>query len=125
MIESKNRYSAKKETNKTPKAKTEEVKADAITEELKKDEPKEEKKKPVKKAKKKGIVDTNALNVRTAPIKDGNYNTNNVICVIRRDAEVIINESEGTAGWLNITTEVTPGVKVTGFVMSKFIKEVQ
>lgn len=123
MIESKNRYSTKKETNKTPKAKTEEVKADAITEELKKDEPKEEKKKPVKKAKKKGIVDTNALNVRTAPIKDDN--TENVICVIRRDAEVVINEFEGTADWLNITTEATPGVKVTGFVMSKFIKEVQ
>lgn len=86
------------------------------TEELKKEE---EKKKPVKKKVKKGIVDTNALNVRTAPEKG-----DNVICIIRKGAEVVINDLDGVIGWLNITVEATPGVKVTGFVMAEFIKEV-
>ena len=89
------------------------------TEELKKKEVKEEKKKPVKKKVKKGIVNTNALNVRTAPEKG-----DNIICIIRKGAEVVINDLDGVIGWLNITVEATPGVKVTGFVMAEFIKEV-
>ena len=91
---------------------------DDVTEELKKEEPVEEK--PKKKAKRKGIVNTNALNVRTeAKVGD------NIICVIRSGATVFINDLVGVPeGWLNITTEPTKGIKVTGFVMSKYIKEV-
>mgnify|MGYP002523055752 CR=1 FL=1 len=93
---------------------------DDVNEELKKEEPVEEK--PKKKAKRKGIVNTNALNVRS---EASDKVRDNIICVIRSGATVIINDLVGVPeGWLNITTEPTKGIKVTGFVMSKYIKEV-
>lgn len=117
MAEKKSRY--KEVPGKYGKAKVVDEAPDAVTEELKKEEVKEVKKRVPKKPVKKGIVDTNALNVRTAPEKG-----NNIICVIRKGAEVVINDLDGVIGWLNITVEATPGVKVTGYVMSTFIKEV-
>lgn len=102
------------------KAKVADEALDAVTEELKTEDVKEVKKKPAKKKVKKGVVDTNALNVRTAPVKQNG----NELGIIRKGAEVVINEADSVDGWYNITTEVMPGVKVTGYAMAEFIKEV-
>lgn len=122
MIEREPRY--KKTTGKHGKAFVkDEAAVDAVTEELKKEEPVEVKKPKTKKVKKFGIVITSgqrSLNVRTAPVKDDK----NVICVIPKSTKVAINVVDSIDGWYNITVEATPGVKVTGYVMSRFIKEV-
>lgn len=118
MAEKKSRY--KEVPGKYGKAKVVDEVPDAVTEELKKEEVKEVKKRAPKKVVKKGVVDTNALNIRTAP----DANANNVMGVLRKGAEVVINEEDSLEGWFNVTCEVTPGVKVTGYVMSMYIKEV-
>lgn len=115
MIERKKSY--KEVPGKYGKAK---VVDETPTEELKKKEVKEEKKKSAKKKVKKGVVDTNALNVRTAPVKQNG----NELGIIRKGAEVVINEADSVDGWYNITTEVMPGIKITGYAMAEFIKEV-
>lgn len=117
MAERKSRF--KEVPGKYGKAKVVDEATDAATEELKTEEVKETKKKTTKKAVKKGTVNTNALNVRTAPVIG-----DNVMSIIRKGAEVIINEADSIEGWFNITVEVTPGVKVTGYVMKEYIKEV-
>lgn len=117
MAERKSRF--KEVPGKYGKAKVVDEVTDAVTEELKTEEVKETKKKTTKKAVKKGVVNTNALNVRTAPVTG-----DNVISIIRKGAEVTINEADSVDGWLNITTEAVPGVKVTGYVMKEYIKEV-
>lgn len=92
-----------------------EVAQEPVTEELKTEE--KPKKKPVKKDPKTGIVKIGALNVRTAP-EEGN----NILGVILKDAEVTINtDIPAPDGWYNITVELIPGVKATGYVMSKYI----
>lgn len=92
-----------------------EVAQEPVTEELKTEE--KPKKKPVKKDPKTGIVRIGALNVRTAP-EEGN----NILGVILKDSEVVINsENPVPEGWYNITVELIPGVKATGYVMSKYI----
>lgn len=92
-----------------------EVTQDPVTEELKTEE--KPKKKPVKKGPKFGVVRIGALNIRTSP-EEGN----NILGVITNGTEVTINEDILTPeGWFNITTEMVPGVKATGYVMSKYI----
>lgn len=121
MIERKKSY--KEVPGKHGKAKVENLEGtdEMPTEELfKKEDVKEEKKKPAKKKVKKGVVDTNALNVRTAPVKQNG----NELGIIRKGAEVVINEADSVDGWYNITTEVMPGIKITGYAMAEFIKEV-
>ena len=118
MAERKSRY--KEVPGKYGKAKVVDETSDAVTEELKKEEVKEVKKRTPKKPVKKGVVDTNALNIRTTP----DANANNVMGVLRKGAEVVINEADNIEGWFNVTCEVVRGVKVTGYVMSTYIKEV-
>lgn len=105
---------AKKEAAKKPiEEKVEEVKEEVA--EVK--EP--AKKKATKPKKKKGVVKASrALNVRKDPSK-----ANNIILALPRGVEVEINNVETPEGWYNISAE-TKGIKVTGFVMAEFIKEV-
>ena len=92
-----------------------EVTQDSVTEELKTEE--KPKKKPVKKDPKFGVVRIGALNVRTSP-EEGN----NILGVITNGTEVTINEDNLTPeGWYNITVEIVPGVKTTGYIMAKYV----
>jgi uncharacterized protein YgiM (DUF1202 family) len=89
------------------------------------DEPVEEVKEEVKPEKpKKGIVIPELLNVRSAPIKTGKNEPTNVIAKVPGGSRVTINKIAAPIGWYNVTVEVVKGVKVTGYVMSEFIKEV-
>lgn len=91
-----------------------EVAQDPVTEELKTDE------KPKKKESKIGVVKIRALNVRTEP--EIPVSGNNIIGIATNGTKVIINEDNpAPEGWINITVELIPGVKATGYVMSKYI----
>jgi uncharacterized protein YgiM (DUF1202 family) len=89
------------------------------------DEPVEEVKEEVKPEKpRKGVVIPELLNVRSAPVKTGKNEPTNVLAKVPGGSRVTINKIAAPNGWYNVTVEVFKGVKVTGYVMSEFIKEV-
>ena len=86
------------------------------------DEPVEEVKEEIKP--RKGVVIPELLNVRSAPVKTNKNEPTNVIAKVPGGSRVTINKIAAPNGWYNVTIEVIKGVKVTGYIMSEFIKEV-
>ena len=72
----------------------------------------------------KGVVIPELLNVRSAPVKTNKNEPTNVIAKVPGGSRVTINKIAAPNGWYNVTIEVIKGVKVTGYIMSEFIKEV-